>query len=295
MALGVAYSRASMSTAEQTWTVRSADGTEIAVHELGGEGPTVVVVHATGFCAEMYRPMARELAAHYRLVGLDVRGHGDSALPASGSFAWRHMAEDLTALVDALGDGPLLAFGHSMGGATILLAERTRPGMFRRAFVFEPIVFPADTPRMESNFMADTARARRATFASAGEVHARYASRPPFNLLRADALWAYVRHGFAENPDGSVTLKCLPSSEGATFEGHDALRTDGLSTIGLPVMVAMGEDTPDANPARFAPLVAEGLPNGHLLRLDHVGHFGPFQDPVTVARQVRHWFESHPQ
>jgi pimeloyl-ACP methyl ester carboxylesterase len=284
-----------VSTTADTWTVRSADGTEIAIHELGGSGPTVVVVHATGFCAEMYRPLANELSEHYRLVALDVRGHGDSALPASGSFAWKHMAEDLTALVDALGEGPFLAFGHSMGGATILLAERMRPGTFRRAFVFEPIVFPANTPRLESNFMAETARARRATFASAGEVHARYASRPPFNVLRADALLAYVRHGFVEAADGSVTLKCAPGSEAATFEGHDALRSDELGPIVMPVMVAMGEDTPDSNPARFAPQVAEGLPNGHLLRLDHVGHFGPFQDPVTVARHVRHWFEAHPQ
>lgn len=148
-------------TAAPAWTVTSPDGTTIAVHELGGQGPVVIVAHATGFCAEMYRPLAAELADRYRLVGLDFRGHGDSSLPASGDFAWPSMAADLLAVVDAIGGPAPYAFGHSMGGASILLAERTRPGTFRAAFVFEPIVFPADAPQPESNVMADTARARR--------------------------------------------------------------------------------------------------------------------------------------
>ena len=87
------------------------------------------------------------------------------------------MADDVLAVVGRL-DPPIAGFGHSMGGAALLLAEDRRPGTFRSLFLFEPIVLPDDFAPIGSNYMAELARGRRSTFPSRDEALARYASRP---------------------------------------------------------------------------------------------------------------------
>ena len=121
----------------------SADGVEIAAYEFGGTGPPLVLAHATGFCATMYRPLGLELVDRFRVVALDFRGHGRSARPENADFGWDRMADDVLAVLERIGE-PAAGFGHSMGGAALLLAEERRPGTLHGMFLFEPIVFPDD-------------------------------------------------------------------------------------------------------------------------------------------------------
>src|SRR6478735_7965152 len=98
--------------------VPSTDGVELELHDLGGDGPPLLIAHATGMCAGAYLPMVPLLAPHVHVWALDFRAHGDSTAPDSGDLAWSGMAADVLAVVDALGGGPIAAFGHSMGGAS---------------------------------------------------------------------------------------------------------------------------------------------------------------------------------
>lgn len=266
--------------------VRSTGGVAVELHDLGGDGPAVLVAHATGFCAGAYRPFAARLAAHgFHVWALDFRAHGRSTSPADGDLGWDGMAQDVLACVDALGGGPFLAYGHSMGGAALVAAELVRPQVLRAAVLFEPIIVPDDWAGADGsdNPLAAAARRRRPGFASRREALARYAGRPPLGAFRADALSAYVEHGFAEAADGSVLLRCTPDDEAATFEAGGKPRIDEMAGIDAPVVVACGGRDGATGPAAFAPLVADALPQGELRRYPHVGHFGPFQDPDTLA------------
>ncbi|MGI0151798.1 MAG: alpha/beta fold hydrolase, partial [Thermoplasmata archaeon] len=49
----------------QTWC-RTPDGLEIAVYDFGGRGQDLLLVHATGFCAEVFTPLAQELGEHFQ-------------------------------------------------------------------------------------------------------------------------------------------------------------------------------------------------------------------------------------
>lgn len=269
--------------------IRSSHGVLLELHDLGGEGPSLLLVHATGFCAGAYRPLAAALGAGFHVWALDVRGHGDSDAPADGSMSWDAISNDVLAAVSALPDGPLVAVGHSMGGAAILDAERKVPGTFRGAFVYEPIVFPAGAPISDpsQNPLAVGAARRRPTFPSRAEALLRYASRPPLGELRADALAAYVEHGFRDLPDGTVTLKCPPEREAATFAAAGRVTTQELAGVALPTVVAAGQGGgPGPDPASFAPAVATMLKRGELRLYPHLGHFGPLQDPPTVAEEI---------
>ena len=46
--------------------------------------------------------------------------------------------------------------GHSLGGASLLIAESVRPGVLRHAYLFEPIVLTEAYTSERTNFMSDS-------------------------------------------------------------------------------------------------------------------------------------------
>jgi pimeloyl-ACP methyl ester carboxylesterase len=277
--------------------VDSTDGVRLAVHDLGGDGPPLLLSHATGFHGLVWRPLAAALATEYHCWSLDYRGHGDSTEPVGGSYEWRGAGEDAWTAVQAIrregAEGRLFGIGHSMGGAALLMAELNHPGSFAALALFEPIVLPPDLPRPEGGpSLADGARRRRSVFASHDEAYENFRSKPPLNVLAPDALRAYVDHGFGEQPDGTVLLKCTGETEARTYEGsqtHDTF--DRLPQVRCPVLVLSGAFEP-FQPASWALQVADRIPAGSFIKLDELSHFGPMEGPELVARTVAEYFRS---
>jgi pimeloyl-ACP methyl ester carboxylesterase len=272
--------------------VPSTDGVEIAVHDLGGDGPPLLLCHATGFHGRVWSPVAAELADAWRCWALDFRGHGDSGRPSDGSFSWLGFGDDVLAVVDELGLTGIPAVGHSKGGAALMLAESARPGTFTRLWCYEPIAPPPmEAPPVGENPLAAGAARRRAVFDSYESAIDNFASKPPLSSLRPDALEAYVRHGFAEQPDGSVRLKCAPEDEAAVYSM--AARSgvfERLGAVRCPVVVAASGD--GGMPSAIAPLVADALPDGRLEHFGSLSHFGPMEDPPAIAQSIRRFLRS---
>jgi pimeloyl-ACP methyl ester carboxylesterase len=267
--------------------VASSDGVAVAVHDLGGEGEPFLICHATGFCGCAYEPMAARLAEQHHVWALDFRGHGDTLAPENGRFDWSGMADDLEAVITALTSSPLRVFGHSMGGAVAVMVEHRKPGKLKSAYLYEPIIVPASGEMpLGENPMSEIARHRRPAFPSKADALMRYASRPPLNVLQAGALAAYVEHGFTDEPDGSVRLKCRPEYEAATFAATGKATVEMAANVLTPTTVAIGHTTGDWGPALFAPAVVEAMPNAQLERFEMLGHFGPLQDPVAIANAI---------
>ena len=85
-----------------------------------GNGPPVILIHATGFLAAMWRPIAEELAEEgHRVIAIDQRGHGDS--DTAGPYRFETFAEDLQRVIESLEVERPVAVGHSSGGTTIVM------------------------------------------------------------------------------------------------------------------------------------------------------------------------------
>jgi pimeloyl-ACP methyl ester carboxylesterase len=198
------------------------------------------------------------------------------------------MSDDVLAVVDVLDHGPLFGFGHSMGGAALVLAELARPGTFRAMYLYEPVLIPSRVypTTIESNPMAAAAIRRRPLFGSRVAAFENYASKPPLNELREDALRAYVEHGFRERADGTVELKCTPADEAETFRfGASTGAFERLGELRCSVTIARG--VPESfGPAAFAQAQAEALAAGRFVTFDDLGHFGPLQDPPRIAASM---------
>jgi pimeloyl-ACP methyl ester carboxylesterase len=83
-----------------------------------GDGPTVVLVHGITESRRSWDPLFPTfLAAGYRVVLVDLRGHGDSS--KVGPYDLATMAADLGHVLAAEEVSDALLVGHSLGGAVV--------------------------------------------------------------------------------------------------------------------------------------------------------------------------------
>lgn len=264
----------------------------LALHQLTGDvdsAETLLISHANGFHGRCYRAFAEALGPGVRSFALDLRSHGDSTpVTDLDQLEWIGMTEDLNSALDhlhSLGHQRVHGFGHSLGGSAMIDLERKRPGSFASVFTFEPVMAPQES--FDSDFpLARSAMGRLRSFPSREAALMRYSARPPLGLFRADVLFDYVRHGFADTSDGSVTLKCLPQHEAEIYrKGARSIHLDQASEVETEIVVGRSGDGGFA--AQVAGPIIELLPNGRLVDFPDITHFGPLQDPIAVAAVAR--------
>lgn len=267
--------------------VRSSDGVELAIYDFGGEGADLLLIHPTSFCAAALAPLARSLHPFFHCVAMDCRGHGASGRSARG-YAWDVFAEDVLSVVSELELRQPLGFGHSCGGTSLLLAERSAPGTFRSLYCFEPVVLGDGPGRpVHDNPLSDAARRRRRSFASREEAFENFASKPPMSRFDPGALSGYVTGGLHSESDGTVSLACLPEDEAEVYAyayAHDA--HEGLEKVRCQVALGCGTRDGTFGPMRTSE-VAQMIPQARAEAFPGLGHFGPLERPVRVAAAVR--------
>lgn len=76
--------------------------------------PAIVLLHALGEQPETWDEVAARFATRFRVVAIDLRGHGASTWP--GTYSFSLMRDDVLGALDALDLHDLVLVGHSMGG-----------------------------------------------------------------------------------------------------------------------------------------------------------------------------------
>src|SRR3954447_23571449 len=245
------------------------DGLRIGALDWGGRGMPLLLMHPNGFCAGIWDPLARQLRGDYRPIAIDIRGHGASDPPRTDAeYSFAAAASDIVPVLDALGVYEVVALGHSLGGACVILLDHLHPGIVERALLCEAIAFPpvtGDTPPASSSRLVVSARRRRAVWPDRATVRESYGSRPPLDVLEPAVLDAYVQWGFRDLPDGTVELACAPEVEARFFEtagtGEGARSAfDRLPGLRSRARVVRGDRTDLPEPIFEAQAAAIGTP-----------------------------------
>jgi magnesium chelatase accessory protein len=85
-----------------------------------GQGPSCLLVHGTGAATHSFRDLLPILAGHFRVLAIDLPGHGFTTRPAdNAALSLPGMATALARLLDELGVKPDMAVGHSAGAAIL--------------------------------------------------------------------------------------------------------------------------------------------------------------------------------
>jgi pimeloyl-ACP methyl ester carboxylesterase len=273
--------------------------------EDGSRKPPALLSHGTGFVAEVWDDVARELAADYTVYALDRRGHGDSHKPAADRYHFLDFADDICTVIEALGLSNIYGIGHSAGATDLMLAAKLKPARFTRLFVMEPTVMDPHAARPDGNGLgyAETGAVqgvlrRQAEFDSAEAVFLRYRAAPAFAKWTENSLRAYIRHGFAPQASGRVRLRCTPEIESAillpiyqamkqVYDGDARGNPFGwLSEIGCPVRVATAEDS---GPIywEMASRAAALLPAASQTSFEGVGHCVAQEAPALLLQALQ--------
>lgn len=102
-----------------------ANGATFAVDDAGEGGPPFVFVHGFACDRSFWQPQFEDLSRDHRCITIDLRGRGDT--PAVPPYHVTQQADDVAAVMQALGLGPAIIVGHSLGGIVALLLNDRHP------------------------------------------------------------------------------------------------------------------------------------------------------------------------
>ena len=273
--------------------------------EANSRKPPALLLHGTGFVAEVWDEVARGLSSRYTVYALDRRGHGGSHKPPADRYHFQDFAEDLCRVIEALELSDIYGIGHSAGATDLLLAAKLLPGRFSRLFVMEPTIMDPRAVRTGVTGLSDFATGavhgvlrRQAEFDSAETVFARYRAASAFAEWTETSLRAYINHGFAPQQDGRVRLRCTPEIESALlqpiFEAMEQVYTGDirgnpfgwLADIDCPVCVATTEKSWPIY-KDMASRAAALIPAASQHSFQGVGHCVAQEDPKLLLEALR--------
>ena len=242
-----------------------------------GSGPLVVMVPGFGDLRQEYRFLAPRLAkAGYRVVTMDLRGHGESSTgwPDHSASA---IGSDIVALLSALDAGPAAIVGTSMGAGAAAWAAAEAPGRVAGLVLIGPFVRTVPP----KNWLQGAVQAAMIKVGFAGPWavsawRAYYASLYP--TAKPNDFAAY-RAALAANLRAPGRLAALKAMMSATKDDVEAR----LGEVRAPTLVVMGTKDPDfADPAAEADTVARLL-GGSVAMIDGAGHYPHAEMPAVTA------------
>ncbi len=236
------------------------NGIRMHYSEQPGDGPPLVLLHGLSDDGTFWAPLAPFLSPPWRVVAPDLRGHGKSDRPP-GPYRLERMADDVSALLDALGIRSAHLAGLSMGSAVALQVAATRPAAVRSLALLS--AFPGGDPGLSSELGRLGERLRREGFGAFFDAI--------LPLVVSDAVIAAYREPLALLRAEKVRTQSVP----ATLAALEACREwDGRGLLGqvrCPVLLLSGREDRLTPPALAGEMHA-ALPGSRWEVVDGVGH-----------------------
>lgn len=239
------------------------DGVAIAYAEAGSGRPVLVLVHGAGGNTGTWIRQLEGLADRATVVAVDLPGHG-----ASGGAGRRRLAE-YAALVQgfirALGRGPVVLGGHSMGGGIAQTVAVTAPELLRGLLLVGTGARLRVLPQVFELLAKDAA------------LGVDFVTGHAWSPAADPALVEAGRRAMLATPV-EVT-----AGDFAACDGFDLLARVG--TIALPTLVIVGEDD-RLTPPKYAEYLAASIPGARLARIPRAGHFVTLEQPDAVNAAI---------
>ena len=240
-----------------------------------GTGLPIVFLHAFPLNRTLWAPQEEALSARFRIITVDLRGHGESDAPL-WHYTLDQSADDVSALLDHLAIEQALFVGLSMGGYILLAFYRKYAARVKGMIL-------ADT-----RAQADTAEGRNGRFQMAQIAYKNGPSAiadtmiqkllSPATIQTKPAVVQKVRTMIESNQISGIAGNLM-----AMAERPDLLPL--LPRITCPTQVIVGE-LDHATPPSDAKLMAENIPGARLTIIPQAAHLTNFEQPETFNQIV---------
>ena len=269
-----------------TRRVPAADGLSLQLYEWSAEGVPLLMLHGFGNDAHVWDELAPRLAASYRTLALDLRGHGDSDRDPERRYDHLSMARDVEAVCQGLELKRLVLVGHSMGGRVAMRFAGRNPEKLAGLVIVdsgpELDVRGVTRIRMEAEETAD------ASFGSVREFEELLSRNYP--AAKPETLAKLARHWLRQRPDGRLEPKLDPAfrrpraGSGAEqaerwMEDERQALWEGLRAATCPTLVVRGAASDVLSAETADEMVDEALGNGKLAIVPRAGHSVMIDNP----------------
>jgi 3-oxoadipate enol-lactonase len=250
-------------------------GEEFFVDDGGpAEAPCVLFSHSIMTSSAMWRGQLQRLrAAGYRAIAYDARGHGRSVVSAA-PYTLRQLADDVIALMDAMGIARAHFVGLSLGGMIAFDLAARCPQRLHSAVICDA---RADSPP---------------AFAAPWEERIALAREQGMRPLVAPTIARWFAPSFQEGAEAQAVQAMLRATPPQGFIGTANALQDfdlraGLPGIKLPVTMICGEND-GVLPAEMASLTGQ-IPDAVLEMIPAAGHLPNIENPAAFdAALMRH-------
>ena len=201
-------------------------------YEMHGTGRPLVMLHGGFGTFEMFAALAPALTQNYRVIGVDLYGHGRTAL-TDRPIRFEHMADDIAGLIGHLGLEKADLLGYSLGGAVALQTAIRNPALVNTLVVIS-------TPFKRSGWYP--------------EIQTGMASLAPESFLGTPMHEGY--RGVAPRPDDFPRFV----ADMKEAMGQDYDWTEQVSALSTPTLIVAGDsdELPPSHAVEFFSLLGGG-------------------------------------
>lgn len=260
--------------------VTSADGTRIG-YEVVGEGPPLLVVHGTAADRTQWYAVKDQLARRFTVYLMDRRGRGLSSDEADDAYGLDREAEDVAAVVAAIGEPPYV-FGHSFGGLCVLKAAADGVA-FRKLLIDDAPTGRPGPPQLPDEVADQMAEPMEAgDLDGALEVFLRKVvglNDDQISGVRGTEMW--------QTRVGTVPTIIRETRSTSTYQRE----ADRLAALDYPVRFVVGTESPD--PMREAAAAAHAdMPKSEFVTTEGRLFTAMYGDPEATASEIGDWLLS---
>jgi len=242
--------------------------------------PVVTLSHSLATHLGMWEPQVAALAAVYRVLRYDTRGHGGTDAPG-GPYSLDHLAEDAVALLRALGIERTHFVGLSMGGMIGQVLGLKHPEFLRS------LVLCDTSSRIPPEAHQVWDERIRVTTAQGMEPHVEPTIGRWFTAPFA------ATHPEVVEPVRTMIRQTKPQGYVGCCHAIKALDlTDRLSAISVPTLIVVGEDDP-GTPVAASRTIHERMTGSELVILKSASHLSNIEQAEAFNRAVTAFLAKH--
>jgi pimeloyl-ACP methyl ester carboxylesterase len=246
--------------------------------EVRGDGPPILLVHGFPFDRTMWRHQFAALT-RWKRIAPDLRGAGASSAAAADGASVRRYADDLVAILDALGIESAAVCGLSLGGYVTFEVLRRHADRVSAVLLVDTKAEP-DAP---------AAKRDRDELAALTE---RDGPEALVSRLLPKLLAPETQSEVAEQVREMARRWSVPGLVGALQALRDRPdSTDTLRQIRVPTLVLAGSEDQIAPPAG-ARAMAGLIPNAQFHVVPAAGHLAPLEQPLATSRLIADFLET---